>query len=297
MRTGTYCLLLLIWLFTLPVHAFHAEVNMLNSPLPQQQQLQQVYFQVMPLQLSLDDILADPEKQHAFSLLAPSQQVLFAEHQVVWLFARLQNNSHLKRQMVLEYDFPMADKIEIYQRNSQTQDIRLLSRSGNDYPYSERALAYRSYVVNLSLAAHEQTDIFIRVQDAALMPADLLIWRDTSFIAYAQKDAMLDGLLQGVLLLLAFYNLVQFFRLKAQNYLYYSAFFVSFALVIAVLNGMAFALLWPDYPEVNQAILYISVGTALLCLNLFIHHALKHLYTPLWRWLSHASSFAAKLLQ
>lgn len=296
MRTGTYCLLLLIWLFTLPVHAFHAEVNLLQSPLPDQQQLQKVYFQTSALQLSLDDILADPEKQHAFSLLKPSQQVLFAEQQVVWLFARLQNNSHLKRQVKLEYDFPMADKIEIYQRNRQTEDIRLLSRSGNDYPYSERALPYRSYVVNLSLAANEQTDIFIRVQDAALMPADLLIWRDTSFIAYAQKDAMLDGLLQGVLLLLAFYNLVQFFRLKAKNYLYYSAFFISFALVIAVLNGMAFALLWPGHPEVNQAILYISVGTALLCLNLFIHHALKHLYSPVWRWLSHTSSFAAMLL-
>ena len=90
MRTGTYCLLLLIWLFTLPANAFHAEVNMLNSPLPEQQQLQQVYFQVTPPQLGLDDILADPEKQHAFSLLAPSQQILFTEHQVVWMFARLQ---------------------------------------------------------------------------------------------------------------------------------------------------------------------------------------------------------------
>ncbi|MDR6981898.1 diguanylate cyclase (GGDEF)-like protein/PAS domain S-box-containing protein [Rheinheimera pacifica] len=296
MRTGTYCLLLLIWLFTLPARAFHAEVNMLHSPLPEQQRLQQVYFQVTPLQLGLDDILADPEKQHAFSLLAPSQQVLFAEHQVVWLFARLQNNSHLKRQVVLEYDFPMADKIEIYQRNRQTQDVRLLSRSGNDYPYTERALPYRSYAVSLDLAAHEQTDIFIRVQDAALVPSDLLLWRYNSFIAYSQKSAILDGLLQGVLLLLAFYNLVQFFRLKAKNYLYYSAFFVSFALVIAVLNGMAFAMLWPGHPEVNQAILYISVGTALLCLNLFIHHALQHLYTPLWRRLGHASSFAAMLL-
>lgn len=296
MRTSFYCLSLLLWLFTLPAFAFHAEVNMLHSPLPEQQRLQQVYFQVSPLQTDLDDILADPEKQHAFSLLAPSQQVLFTEQQIVWLFARLQNNSHLKRQMVLEYDFPMADKIEIYQRNRQTQDIRLLSRSGNDYPYTERALPYRSYAVSLELGAHEQTDIFIRIQDAAVIPSDLLLWRYNSFITYSQKNAILDGLLQGVLLLLAFYNLVQFFRLKAKNYLYYSAFFVSFALVIAVLNGMAFAMLWPGHPEVNQAILYISVGTALLCLNLFIHHALQHLYTPLWRWLSHASSIAAILL-
>lgn len=296
MRTGTYCLLLLVWLFTLPALAFHAEVNMLNSPLPEQQQLQQVYFQVTPLHLSLDDLLAEPEKKHAFSLLAPSQKVLFAEDQVVWLFARVQNNSHLKRKMVLEYDFPMADKIDIYQRQSQTQDIRLLSRSGNDYPYSERALPYRSYAVNLNLAAHEQTDIYIRIQDAAIVPSDLLLWRDTSFITYSQKNAFLDGLLQGVLLLLAFYNLVLFFRLKAKNYLYYSAFFISFALVIAVLNGMAFALLWPDRPEINQAILYISAGTTLLCLNLFIHRALKHLYSPLWRYLSYSSSFAAMLL-
>lgn len=296
MRTGVFGLLILCWLCSQPALAFHANTNELSGTLSVHQRLQQVYFQVTSLDSSLDSLLADPERYHAFSLLKPSQRVLFREQQAVWFFARLHNTSKFKQQLVLEYDFPMADKVEIYQRNHVTGDVRLLSRSGNDYPYTERALPYRSYAVNLQLAAQEQRDIFIRVQDAAITPSDLLLWRYDDFVSHSQNSALLDGMLQGIFLLLAFYNLVQLFRLKSRNYLYYTGFFLSFALVIATLNGMAFAMLWPGYPEINQAILYIGVGTALLCLNLFIHQALKHLYSSQWRWFSHASSFAAMLL-
>nr|WP_245217436.1 7TM diverse intracellular signaling domain-containing protein [Rheinheimera maricola] len=291
-----FCLVLLYWLCIPPVLAFHVTSNELDSSASAQQRLQQVYFQVTPLGYSLDDILADPEKYHAFSLLNPAQRVLFREQQAVWFFARLHNTSKFKQQLMLEYDFPMADKVEIYQRTETSGDIRLLSRSGNDFPYTERALPYRSYVVSLQLAANEQRDIFIRVQDAAVIPSELILWHYNAFISHSQDSALLDGILQGILLLLAFHNLVQFFRLKARNHLYYSGFFISFALIIATLNGMAFAMLWPGYPEINQAILYIAVGTGLLFLNIFIHQTLKHLYTSQWRWFSHTSSFAAMLL-
>lgn len=296
MRTVIYCFLVLSWLASLPLQAFHAEVNTLQSPLPSQQHLHQVYYQLAPQELTLDDILADPEKYHAFSLLNPSQRVLFNQQHAVWFFARLQNSSKQKQQLMLEYDFPLADKVEMYQRNGLNGDIRLISRAGTDYPYSERTAPYRSYVIKLELAAGEQRDVFIRVQDAAIIPSELLLWRYRDFVAHSQQSAVLDGVLQGILLLLAAYNLWQFLRQRQRNYVYYAGFFISFALVVAILNGIAFALLWPGYPEINQAVLYIAAGAALLCLNLFIHHALHHLYSSQWRWFSHTSSFIALLL-
>ena len=83
---------------------------------------------------------------------------------------------------------------------------------------------------------------------------------------------------------------------RARHYLYFAGFFISFALTIAVLNGMAFALLWPGYPEINQAILYIVAGANLLCLNLFVRYAVQTLPGAGWHLTNHISSFIALLL-
>ncbi|MGP9799964.1 EAL domain-containing protein [Rheinheimera sp. NSM] len=291
-----HIVILLLGLLTGAAHAFHAEVNPLQSPLAGQQSLRQLYFLVTPANMTLDDLLADPVHHHSFSLITRQQSLLFEEDQAVWLFARLHNTGNRPLHSILEYDFPLADKIEMYQLQRQSKDIKLLTRSGNSYPYSERALPYRSFAASLTLLPDEETDIYIKIQDAAVIPGDIRLWRHDNFVATMQQNAMLDGLLQGILVLLALYNLVLFIHSKARHYLYYTGFFISFALVVAILNGMAFAVLWPEYPEVNQAILYIAVGAALLCLNLFTSHALQSYASHWWRRCSHISSFAALLL-
>ncbi|MDP5142079.1 EAL domain-containing protein [Rheinheimera baltica] len=294
MRTAVHGILLLLWLFSAGVHAFHAETNTLQRQLNGRQTLPLVYYQISPQQITLDDLLSDPVYHHSFSLLPSTKRLIFNESEAVWLFARLRNSNTRTLQAILEYDFPLADKIEIYQVDRHNQDITLLSRTGNDYPFSERALPYRSFAVNINLAPAEETDIFIKIQDAAVIPSELLIWDVESFTATKQQQAMLDGLLQGFLLLLALYNLILLQQSKAKYYLYYAGFFVSFALVIAILNGMAFKLLWPGYPEINQAILYIAAGFNLLCLNMFVRYAVRTI-SGFWWHLCHYISTAIAL--
>jgi diguanylate cyclase (GGDEF)-like protein/PAS domain S-box-containing protein len=289
-------ILLLLWLFSSAATAFHAETNILTHPLQPKQSVRQLYFQVTPAAISLDDMLADPAYHHTFRQLTSAQRVLFSEQQAVWFFARLQNNSHRSIQAILEYDFPLADKIEIYQISRQTQDVRLISRSGNDYPFSERLLPYRSFAVPLTVAAQSDADIYIKVQDAAMVPSELLLWREDHFIASKQQQAILDGVVQGILLLLALYNLLLLLRSRQLPYLYYAGFFTSFALVIAILNGMAFKLLWPGYPEINQAVLYIAVGAGLLCLNVFVHYTVHNIAGFWWRCCNYISSAMALFL-
>ncbi len=296
MKFAVYPLLLCCWLYSLTLQAFHAQSNSIAEPQSARQQLQQLYYLTTPATLTLDELLADPAYHHSFRLLSKQQKVLFQEHQAVWLFARLSNSSSRTLRSILEYDFPLADKIEIYQVDRQNQDVRLLSRSGNAYPYSERALPYRSFAVPLSLKPASETDIFIKVQDAAVVPSEVLLWQHEHFMAAKQQQALLDGVLQGILILLALYNLMLFARQQQVHYLYYCGFFASFALVVAILNGMAFALLWPDYPEINQSILYIAVGACLLCLNLFMRFGLTNLTGSWWYRCSQISSFSALLL-
>ncbi len=289
-------ILLLLCLFSTGAGAFHAETNAIQSPLPQRIQLQQVYYLVTPASMTIGQLLDDPSFHHSFRLLTPAERVLFSEHEAVWLFVRLRNSGKRPFSAILEYDFPLADKIDIYQLDNRSQNATLLTRSGNDYPFTERVLPYRSFAVPLQLNPAGQTDIFFKIQDAAVVPSELLLWQESQFIASKQRQALLDGLLQGLLLLLALYNLMLFVRSRAVHYLYYGGFFLSFALVVAVLNGMAFMLLWPSYPEINQAILYIAAGSTLLCLNLFVRHVVRELQGLWWQRSSLLSNIIALLL-
>lgn len=290
------CMLLWLGLFAGNSLAFHAEVNEISSPASERVQLTNVYYLTTSAGLSMAQLLDDPSFHHSFRLLTPKQRVLISEAGAVWFFARLQNKSHRRLETVLEYDFPLADKIEVYQLNNRRKDASLLTRSGNDYPFSERLLAYRSFAIPLQLEPGEQTDIFLKVQDAAVIPSELLLWRHQDFVASKQNQAILDGLLQGLLLLLAMYNLMLFLRSRAKHYLFYAGFFAGFALVIAVLNGLAFMVLWPDYPELNQAMLYIAAGTTLLCLNQFVSHVVAESPGRWWRRSSLLSDLMALLL-
>lgn len=290
------CILLWLCLFASSSFAFHAETNTIASPLTERIQLQQVYYLTTSADMTMAQLLDDPSFHHSFRLLTPAERVLFNGDDAVWLFTRLQNPGSRALDIVLEYDFPLADKVEIYQLNSRNKDARPLSRAGTDYPFSERSLAYRSFAVSLQLKPDEQTDIFLKVQDAAVIPSELLLWSHSSFVANKQRQALLDGVVQGLLLLLAMYNLMLYLRSRSKHYLYYAGFFFGFALVVAVLNGMAFMLLWPDYPELNQAMLYIAAGSALLCLNQFVSQVVQDAQNNWWRRCSALSNIIALLL-
>ncbi len=290
------CMLLSLCLLTGHASAFHAEINTISSPIADRTALQRVYYLATPANMTMVQLLDDPLFHHSFRLSTAAERVLFKEHEAVWLFVRLKNSGKRPINAMLEYDFPLADKIEIYQLNSRNQDASLLSRSGNDYPFHERNLAYRSFAVPLQLNPDEQTDIFFKIQDAAVIPSELLLWQHTKFVASKQRQALLDGILQGLLLLLAMYNLMLFLRSRSRHYLYHAGFFLNFALVLAVLNGMAFMLLWPDYPELNQAMLYIAAGSALLCLNLFVSQVVHEAPNRWWHRCSQLSNLIALLL-
>lgn len=290
------CILLLLCLFSAYASAFHAEVNSFSQPPANRTTLSQVYYLVTPANLTMAQLVDDPAFHHRFKLLTPKERVLFQEHETVWLFARLVNKAQRPLDAVLEYDFPLADKLDVYQLDSRNKDARLLTRTGNDYPFSERALPFRSFAVPLTLNPGEQTDIFFKVQDAAVIPSELALWQQSQFIASKQQQALLDGLLQGLLLLLALYNLMLFASSRARHNLYHAGFFASFALVLAVLNGLAFMLLWPSYPEINQAILYIAAGCSLLCLNLFVSEVVRDIQSINWQRCSRLSTLVALLL-
>ncbi|MDX3772572.1 EAL domain-containing protein [Chromatiaceae bacterium AAb-1] len=272
MTTGIRCLCWLLYLTIFPLYAFHAETNLLQKQ--HQPEFSALYYQITAPALTPDDLRSDPSVYHAFKLLPSNTPQLLPERpageQTVWLFARLKNADLSPLALVLSYPFPHTDKVDIYQLNRDGQNITLLTRTGNHYPYTKRSLPYRSHAVTLELAAQETTDIYIRIQDSAVIPTGLQLWHQADFINMQQNILLTDSLLPTILLLLSLCCCIWFFRLKAVSYLYFTLFFSNLALVLLAVNGLGFALLWPQHPEINQAILYVCSGALLLSLSLLL---------------------------
>lgn len=273
---------LLLWLCSWPLVASQTESNPLSSDTSAKTSIQHLYYLTAAADVTLDDLLADPAYNHSFQPVQDNKRILVSDNKPVWFKTRLRNTSKQTVTWLLEYNFPMVDKLEVYQVDRASKDIELLNRTGNDYPFSERALPYRGYITQLNFGPEQEFDLYLRVADAAIIPSDMTIWQTGAFVSVQQSNAIFDGVLSGILLMLALHSFILFSQLRQRQRLYQGLFFGCFAMVLAILNGLAFPLLWPDNPAINLAVLYIFGGLSLLCLNLFIRARLEQQLSFFW---------------
>jgi adenylate cyclase len=74
----------------------------------------------------------------------------------------------------------------------------------------------------------------------------LTILSDGTYAQQTLTQQVFNGILYGVLFILAIYNLVLFFNLRDRTYLYYVLFFGTMLLGIMALDGFAAQYLWPN---------------------------------------------------
>ncbi len=276
--------------YVFSVQAFHADVFSFDEKITQKTLYPHLYYQITPQHVSVDAMVFEPERHHAFRVVSESNQVFLPSKNTVWLFARLHYRGQSQIEFILDYNFPVADVVEFYSYDRQNHELRKLNRSGSHFPFNERQIQSRSYAVALQFKPDQEMDILIKVQDKALVQTEVSL-NQTSFYYQQQLiNNLFDGVLLGVLLLMAAYNLLLFFNLKEHVYLHFSGFFAGFALVTAILNGAAFALMWPEHPETNPAIFYVAVGTMLACLSLATQEMLGSTAKSGWLWLHLALS-------
>ena len=273
--------------------AFPAETTRIDHTVKQKGLFPNLYYQPLDNKVSVEDIIFEPAYHHGFVPIDLPNQTLRAYPEALWFFTRVHHVGQKAQQYILNYESVNADRVEFYTFDRKTHELNLLNRAGSELPFSERQIQSRAYAVTLNFKADQELDIFVKVQDGAVIPSDLSLWSQSAFGSRQLEDQLGDGIILGLLIVMALYNLMLFFNLREGLYFLFSGFFFSFSLVIAVLNGTGFALLWPDYPELNPAIFYVSAGACMLFLTALTHTIVNRqlLSSHRWMlWLSLASS-------
>lgn len=252
-------------LLTLVQHSY-ASINLSQQlPIPQAE----LYYQLSDAEVTIASLTANPALLHNFSPLLQQTTLRTNEQQALWLQAKITNPYPEALDAVISYHFLPADRVSFYKLDQDAPSATLLGHMGSDFPFAERPLPLNIFSQPIRLAAGEQATFLLRLQDAALLGTELSITTLPQLLLDHQQQLTNNNLVNGALLLLvllAAYRGLQ----QQQNALYALAgFYLTFLLVLNTLNGIGFSLLWPENPEFNPVLLYISVGLALVFLTLF----------------------------
>ncbi|MEM6938149.1 MAG: diguanylate cyclase [Pseudomonadota bacterium] len=201
--------------------------------------------------LSRDQVLAlSPE---LFQPLAPLDNYGFST-QTFWFVGEIHNRTHPQSEWILLLEYPLLDHLDLYVESASGEVQQLTS--GDREPFDRRYFAHRHFSFPVTVPAGETVKLALRVssESSVQVPLRLVTPLALAEINYLGQLGM--GLLYGVLLALAAYNLLLFLTLKDTTFLYYVLYVASFGLLQLSLNGLSFQFFWPGDPQVaNLAIL------------------------------------------
>ncbi|WP_442915451.1 7TM diverse intracellular signaling domain-containing protein [Lentibacillus sp. JNUCC-1] len=126
----------------------------------------------------------------------------------------------------------------------------------------------------------------MRLDTKGSMQIPLTVWEPAAFDKKSQTAYMLFGILVGISVVMAFYNLFLYFSIRDRSYLYYVLFVIFNGLLYLSDTGLAFQFLWPEMVRWNLLAVVTFMCLASIATLLFARSFLQtHQHIPkLDRW-------------
>ena len=190
-----------------------------------------------------------------FKTLTKDNLSLGYSKSVFWLKFIVENKSEQDDWLLL-FDYPLLDEIEVFSKpiianNTPWQSILM----GDNLKFSERPFNYRTFVAPLTLSVVQPTQFYVRISTSSSMQIRPSIISTRGFLAQELNKEVFYGLVYGIMLMMAIYNLFLYLAVRDVSYLVYIFSVVSGGIFIMALNGHAYQYLWPETPKLaNTAI-------------------------------------------
>ena len=224
--------------------------------------------------LTLDQIRAADQAGKFKGDLPNEESVGFGfTESAYWFRLHLKNSSEVPAQRMLQIAYPLLNRIEFFQPDTQGQYQRILT--GADIDYESRPYASRYFVFPIELPAHADQVVYFRFQaiDALVIPASL--WTPAAFHEFERDDYFGQAWYFGMAIAMILFNLMLFVGgLRDVIYLMYVAFGSSVMLTIAARNGFAQSYLTNSYVMWSSAAVVIGFALSFGTLIIFMRRML-----------------------
>ncbi|MBF0551477.1 MAG: hypothetical protein HQK60_13190, partial [Deltaproteobacteria bacterium] len=190
-----------------------------------------------------------------------------------WLRCRIDNQTSLESDWLLELDYMVMSRIDLYVVH--TDGSITARRSGTLFPQKATEGDFPGFLFRLTIRPQEKQTLYLRLATDGIMRVPLILWTPRSFAKHFWNKRQLQGLALGVLLSLIVYNIFVFFILREKNAIYYIL-TICFAILYSLcLTGSTAWLVGPNHIRWSFWGMHVGGQMAMVFLIKFSQQALR----------------------
>ncbi|MCP4135004.1 MAG: response regulator [bacterium] len=225
---------------------------------------------------TIDTITSVPNRNKFLDNRIVAKQYPFRDlrRMVFWGKIAITNNSQKTPQWVLE-DATMhtGRSIELYVNTEKGWEKK---RSIND--------AYRNFIITIPYGETKEYYFKFTLHSYSV---DFSLSPVPEFMERSQHKSIFYGILIGIIIIMAFYNLFLFFSFKEKSYIYYISFIICYGMLSLIMSGVLYEIFpWFDskvtlfhYTRSFTLATLVLFGGSLLNFNYYLPKGRKFLYT------------------
>lgn len=192
---------------------------------------------------------------------------------VYWLRVSLHNTKSQEQSLYAHFDNLMLEDLQVFQvTNNKLQQSVRLGWDNRDLTPFERSVPSFSFVID----AKSSTDIYARIDTEGIAKTGIKILTQTEYTQFVKSTHLIHGVLVGIMLVIALYNLILFFVIRDNLYLIYIGYIISILMMSGVVIGFGHHI-WPDsFMRFFQSHIISINLTAMIFTLLFALYFLKY---------------------
>jgi two-component system, sensor histidine kinase and response regulator len=163
-----------------------------------------------------------------------------------WLRLKIRNTSNRASDQFLEIGYPRLIRVDFFAISPGYPDR--VVKTGYAEPFSSRPYQHRFFVFPMSVPAHAEQTVFLRVESRTSVEVPAKLWNRAAFHRHERVDYASQGAFFGMATAMLLFNLLLLFSLRGRGYLYYILFVGSNVVAVASSTGLGVEYLWGDVP-------------------------------------------------
>lgn len=201
---------------------------------------------------------------------------LLYKDDAVWVRLALDARNVQSENWLLDIGWPFLDRIEAWWVPAQHDlvDARYLGEAGDHIAVSQHLMTHRHPLIDLSSVAGQQGELWLRIVSTSSIMLSFSIWDTTDYLRYEVRVQFVLGILIGIMLIMAVYNLGIWVFIREPAYGFYVLYTFEITLYVATLSGLGNQYLWGGITWLSDKMLVLTVVLSFLFGTYFVMYFL-----------------------
>jgi len=228
------------------------------------------YYEAQTANTTLNDIVSLPRE--SWRAQQQDQHVLPKTTTAYWLQVQLSGLDDLHN-WLLEINHSQLDYLSVF----FIADNNVLGsyHTGDQMPFRSRGIAHEQFLFPVPVMDNRQISLFIKIQNRAPTTVPMYLWKQQHYLVANGEHSVAMGLFFGFMAAMSISNFFFFVSTRSMNFLLYTGYVLSLALLLFSMNGMGYKYFWINNTWMQNHSIGIFANASMLLALLFIRQLLN----------------------